>query len=433
MQTDFSKGRAILAAVNCPHTAQTGDIPRNSHASRTPDELKALAEACLMEVVCIHVQNLPHPDTATYVGSGKVEEIKESLALYEADTVIFEDTLSPVQMRNLSRALEAVILDRTSLILRIFEIRAKTSQAKLQVELAHCQYMLPRLAGMRSNLSRQGGTSGSLSSRGAGEKKLELDRRHLENRITELKRELAAIEKTTLTQRKKRSRSGLPKVALVGYTNAGKSTLLNGLVSRYGQDKQKTVTARDMLFATLETQVRQIRPPEGIPFLLSDTVGFIDKLPHTLVRAFRSTLAEACEADLLLHVIDFSDPDFTDHIRVTKETLTELSASHIPVLYIYNKADLTKEGFLPRQIDNRIYMSALNPEHLLFLLDALRHILQKDHIEADFLIPFTEGGLISYFSKKARILSTEYKEEGTLIRVSGPSRILSQYPQYRLP
>ena len=235
-------------------------------------------------------------------------------------------------------------MDRTALILEIFSDRAKTREAKLQVELARLQYLLPRLAGMGTALSRQGGGSGSRSNKGAGEKKLELDRRHIEHRITECKRELEVVKKNRITQRKSRKNSAIPQVSLVGYTNAGKSTIMNQLLSFYGNleiahNEHKLVLQKDMLFATLETTIRKITPPNKSPFYLSDTVGFIDKLPHNLVDAFRSTLEEACEADLLLQVVDVSDPYYKDQMRVTNETLAELGAGHIPQIIVYNKAD----------------------------------------------------------------------------------------------
>ena len=225
IENESRQERAILVGVN---------LNNDSTFDHSMKELKELARACQIEVVCIHSQNLSTPNTALYIGRGKLLEIQESLALYEADTVIFDNTLSPVQVRNLSQELDAAILDRTALILRIFSVRARTGEAKMQVELAQYQYMLPRLVGLRNNLSRQGGGSGALSNKGSGEKKLELDRRRIEKHITELKHQLSDLERSKETMRKKRKLSSLPQVALVGYTNAGKSTILNQLVSRFG-------------------------------------------------------------------------------------------------------------------------------------------------------------------------------------------------------
>ncbi len=421
IENNTKKDLAILVGVNIDNT------PAFEHSMK---ELQELTKACNMEVACIHTQNLPSPNTALYVGTGKVREIRESLSMYEANTVIFDNALSPIQVRNLSEELNAVILDRTSLILQIFHERAKTAEAKMQVELAQYQYMLPRLVGLHNNLSRQGGGSGSMSNKGAGEKKLELDRRHIEKHISMLKKELADMEQAKKTMRKKRNQSILPKVALAGYTNAGKSTILNKLVTRFSKDESKKVLEKDMLFATLETSVRQIDPPGQKSFLLSDTVGFIDKLPHNLIKAFRSTLQEVQDADLILHVIDFSDPDFTEHIRVTRETLEELSASHIPVLYVYNKADKLDAGAKPKLVDNKLYISARQEEGIDALLLAIDGCLSKEDKEVTLLIPFSEGHIISVLTKDANILSTRYLPEGTLITVRGSAGVIDRYLQY---
>ncbi|MBR3606667.1 MAG: GTPase HflX [Lachnospiraceae bacterium] len=417
----MKKDTAILVGVNLDH---------DPGFDRSMKELSELTKACDMEVVCIHTQNLSAPNTALYVGKGKVEEIKESLIFYEANTVIFDNALSPIQVRNLTQELDAVVLDRTALILQIFDCRAKTAEAKMQVELAKLQYMLPRLVGLHNNLSRQGGGSGSLSNKGAGEKKLELDRRKIEKQISFLKRELADMEQNKEVMRKKRNQSALPKVALVGYTNAGKSTILNQFVSRYSKEEGKQVLEKDMLFATLETSVRQISPSGKKSFLLSDTVGFIDKLPHNLVKAFRSTLQEVKDADLLLHVIDFSDPDFSDHIRVTKDTLEELSASHIPVLYVYNKVDLLDPSAPPKLVDQKLYLSAKSDSGMEALLEAIENLLNQGDKTLTLLIPFSMGQIVSDLTLNARILSTEYTPEGTLIEVQGAPGVLDRYLKY---
>ena len=421
IENEIKKDTAILVGVNLDH---------DPGFDRSMKELAELTKACDMEVVCIHTQNLSAPNTALYVGKGKVEEIKESLIFYEANTVIFDNALSPIQVRNLTQELDAVVLDRTALILQIFDCRAKTAEAKMQVELAKLQYMLPRLVGLHNNLSRQGGGSGSLSNKGAGEKKLELDRRKIEKQISFLKRELADMEQNKEVMRKKRNQSALPKVALVGYTNAGKSTILNQFVSRYSKEEGKQVLEKDMLFATLETSVRQISPSGKKSFLLSDTVGFIDKLPHNLVKAFRSTLQEVKDADLLLHVIDFSDPDFSDHIRITKDTLEELSASHIPVLYVYNKADLLDPSAPPKLVEQKLYLSAKSDSGIEALLQAIENLLNQGDKTLTLLIPFSMGQIVSDLTLNARILSTEYTPEGTLIEVQGAPGVLDRYLKY---
>ena len=244
-------------------------------------ELASLAEACNMEVVGTVVQNLPTINKGLYIGTGKVEEVHEEAGVLGATTVIFDNALSPMQLRNLQQEIGVNVMDRTGLILDIFSERAKTREAKMQVEIAKLQYMLPRLAGLRTSLGRQGGGSG-LSNKGAGEKKIELDRRRIEHRMSELRKELETILQERETQRKQRMQSGIPRVALVGYTNAGKSTLLNVMIDTYVGDESKKVLEKDMLFATLDTTVRKITPKNHKPFLLSDTVGFINQLPHNL-------------------------------------------------------------------------------------------------------------------------------------------------------
>lgn len=423
IENEYRQERGILVGINL-NNDPTFDLSMK--------ELKELARACHIEVVCIHSQKLSSPNSALCIGSGKLQEIKEDIVLFEATTVIFDNTLSPVQVRNLSRELNAVILDRTSLILRIFEERAKTGEAKMQVELAKYQYMLPRLVGLRDNLSRQGGASGALSNKGAGEKKLELDRRRIEKHINELKQQLAQLELNKATMRKKRSLSSLSQVALVGYTNAGKSTILNALVSRFSQDESKLVLEKDMLFATLETKVRQIAPPGRKPFLLSDTVGFIDKLPHQLIKAFRSTLQEVREADLLLHVVDYSDPDMTEHLRVTQETLQELSAAHIPTLYIYNKIDKAEAPAVSRQTGNRLYISAKSEKGVVALLNAIEEALSASDKEVTLLLPFSQGHILSLLAREAQILSTEYTPKGTLLTVRGSAAVIDRHLCYQI-
>ncbi len=318
--------------------------PKSQNFDLAMDEMVCLVKACDMEPVGRVEQNMESVNTATYIGAGKVQEVREMAKALEADMVVFDNGLSPIQLRNLSEELGCAVMDRTTLILEIFSVRAKTREAKLQVEVARLQYMLPRLVGLHDALSRQGGASGAMSNKGAGEKKLELDRRRLEQRLTTMRRELENIAEERKTQRKKRAESGIPRVALVGYTNAGKSTIMNAMLAAYVADEQKMVFEEDMLFATLDTTVRRIAPTDRNAFLLSDTVGFISNLPHNLVKAFRSTLEEVLEADLLVQVIDYSDENYMEHIRVTENTLKELGAEKIPMIYAYNKADLCGMG-----------------------------------------------------------------------------------------
>lgn len=360
------KEKVLLVGVE---TAETEDFERSM------EELADLAQACEMQVAGILTQKMSVINKSLYIGTGKVKEVKEYAGQVQAEAVIFDNTLSPSQVRNLNEELELPILDRTGLILDIFAKRAKTREAVLQVETARLKYLLPRLVGMRDALSRQGGGSGSMSNKGAGEKKLELDRRKIEHRITELKKELAQVEKQRQTQRKRRGSSGIPQVALVGYTNAGKSTIMNRMVDLYKRDEQKRVLEKDMLFATLETYVRKIELPDRKSFFLADTVGFIHKLPHDLVDAFRSTLEEVKNADLLIQVVDFSDEGFKHQMEVTEQTLRDLGAGDIPMITVYNKADLKGLLPLPQTGTDKIYMAAGKGIGIRELADMIRERL----------------------------------------------------------
>lgn len=364
----IEKERALLLGIN---------LHDGEDFERSMQELQYLAEACEMEPVGSIVQNLSKPYQALYMGKGKLLEVKEYLEEASVDVLIFDRSLTPTQLRNLQNLLDCPILDRTTLILEIFAVRAKTREAKLQVESARLQYVLPRLVGMHKALSRQGGGSG-LANKGAGEKKLELDRRRIEKRISELGKELKKIERERMTQQKRRQRSAVPRVALVGYTNAGKSTLMNSMLDKYTRDASKKVLEKDMLFATLDTTVRRIQTSPGREFLLSDTVGFIDQLPAGLVKAFRSTLEEAREADLLLHVLDYSDEAVLEQRKVTEATLKELGAGDIPVIYVYNKADqCLDQKMLPMIKGDRIYLSAKTGDGIPELTEMIYQALVK--------------------------------------------------------
>lgn len=401
------------------------------------EELDALAQACDMEVVGIAEQTLPEVHKAYYIGTGKVDEVKEMAMDCGADVIIFDNSLSPMQLRNLQERLEKPVLDRSTLILDIFAGRARSREAKLQVEVARLQYMLPRLVGLHAALGRQGGGTGSLSNKGAGEKKLELDRRVLERRLTQLRRELKEVGEERQTQRKRRAGSGMPRVALVGYTNAGKSTLLNAMLDLYGSDEtdveEKKVMEKDMLFATLDTTVRKIAPDNHHAFLLSDTVGFIHKLPHNLVEAFHSTLEEAKEASLLLQIVDYSDPHYKEQIAVTNQTLRELGADGIPMIYVYNKADLVSPdkipgmagaepeqvtAALPQVTENSIYLSAKERIGMEELIGLIEKKLAGGYLECTLLIPYTDGRVVSYLNENGVVSRTEYLEEGVKMWVN---------------
>ena len=296
----------------------------------------------------------------------------------------------------------------------------------MQVEVARLEYMLPRLVGMRTNLGRQGAGAG-LSNKGAVEKKLELDRRRIESKLTELKKELEELSKDREVQRKRREESDIPLVSLVGYTNAGKSSLMNYMIDRFVKDDEKRVIEKDMLFATLETSVRKIELEDNRKFLLSDTVGFISDLPHDLVKAFRSTLEEIKNADLLLEVIDYSDPNFYDHIQVTKQTLEKLGVIDIPIIYVYNKSELMLDK-LPLIDENEIYLSIKQKRGMNELIDMIVDRLFKNYKRCNMLIPFSEGSVLSYLMDNANVLNTEYTENGTLIDIECR---LSQYNKYK--
>ncbi|MCM3357558.1 MULTISPECIES: GTPase HflX [unclassified Psychrobacillus] len=400
--------RAIVVAVK---------LQKDEHFEYELEELINLAAALDVEVVGEITQNLERVTSSHYVGTGKVEEIKNLFDATDANLVIFNDELSPSQIRNLERDLECKVIDRTMLILDIFARRAKSNEAQMQVELAQLQYMLPRLVGLRASLGRQGGsTGGGVSNRGAGETKLELDRRKIEDQIAKLKRELELVKDQRETQRKQRKKNNIPVVSLVGYTNAGKSTIMNQLLQKIGQEQSKQVFEKDMLFATLETSVRQIKLPDQKEFLLTDTVGFVSKLPHHLVKAFRSTLEEARDANLLLHVVDVSNDEHRYMMDVTNETLLEVGVKDVPTIFVYNKSDLA-DMMYPHVAGSNIWISAKDGKGLDELLDIIKKYIFSDYVQCDLLIPFDRGDIVSYLNEKATVKSTSYEEEGTLVHV----------------
>lgn len=413
------KERALLVGVN---------INDDEYFFKEVNELRELAKACNMEPVELVVQNLSSINSAFYVGVGKLDEIKDKIKELDIDIVIFNNELTPSQLKNIEQKLDIAVLDKTALILEIFNIRAKTKEAKLQVEVARLKYMLPRLVGLHKALGRQGGGSG-LSNKGSGEKKIELDRRIIEARISKLNKELEQISKTRETQSKQREKSSIPLVSMVGYTNAGKSTLLNDFVELSGEDEDKKVFEEDMLFATLETSVRKIKLKDNKEFLLSDTVGFIKSLPHELIKAFRSTLEEVKHADLLLHVIDFSDDDYEENIRVTENTLKIIGAQDIPVIYVYNKSELKKEKF-PVVSDNSIYISAKNKIGIYELLELINKSIFKGYKSCCMLIPYDKGNILSFFNEMYNIKNTDYLEEGTKIEFDCSLKDYDKYKEY---
>jgi GTP-binding protein HflX len=410
--------RALLVGV---------DLNNDEDFEKSMDELENLTEACGYEVAGRIGQNLKTVSNAYYIGAGKVEETAAMVKATEADVVIFDNELTPTQHRNLEKALGCRVLDRTQLILEIFAQRARTKEAMLQVEVARLQYMLPRLGGRGEFMDRQGGGGVGTVVRGGGEKKIVLDRRRIEQNIAALRRELEDISKDRQAQRKRRSESGLPRVALVGYTNAGKSTVMNALVEFSLKPENKKVFEKDMLFATLETSVRRIELPDNRAFLLSDTVGFVSKLPHELVKAFRSTLEEVKEADLLLHVVDASDPEAERQIRVTEDTLRQIGAGDIPVVYVFNKADLTGMSF-PLVKDNIIYISAKERTGVGELAELIRRHAFKSHVDCRMFFPYEYGNVVSYLRENAYVKDIRYENGGTLLVLECSE---SDYRRYR--
>lgn len=377
-------------------------------------ELKNLAEACNKTVAGQIVQRMDYPNKALYVGPGKVDEISAFCEENGIQEIIFDKDLSPAQLRNLQKSLNLPILDRSLLILEIFALRARSKEARLQVEVARLQYMLPRLVGLHSELGRQGGASGSLSNKGSGEKKIELDRRRIEHRITQLRHELKDVEKNRETQRKRRLSSEILQVSLVGYTNAGKSTIMNRLIDRSNNKEEKKVFEKNMLFATLDTNVRLMDFNDKMPFYLTDTVGFVQNLPHGLVEAFHSTLEEVKYADLLVQVVDISDENYKEQMATTLETLKEIDAADIPMLTVYNKADGSELEY-PFENGDSLRISALDSECISLLIKFIQKNLYKKQQQVIMLFPYTQGREMSYFIENANITNQEFKEEGVLV------------------
>lgn len=426
MEEDYmmeQKEKAILVGVQL----KTQDEYEFQYSIK---ELGELAAACNVEVVGEITQKLDRINNSHYIGKGKIQEVVALKEMLDAETVIFDDELSPSQIRNLEADLDCKVIDRTILILDIFAQRAKTREAQLQVEVAKLQYMLPRLVGLRASLGRQGGGGGAgLKNRGAGETKLELDRRKIEEKITALSKDLSILVAQRDVQRRQRKKNEVPVVSLVGYTNAGKSTIMNGMLEIFNQSAHKNVFEKDMLFATLETSIRNIEQSDQKSFLLTDTVGFVKKLPHHLVKAFRSTLEEAADADLLIHVVDISNPHFRQLIDTTNETLKGIGIEGIPTIIAYNKADLAELEF-PRVEDDKVFLSAKQKIGIQELNEEIRKHIFKDYVVCDLLIPFEKGQLISYFNEHAHVLQTTYENEGTIIKVECKKSDFDKYQEY---
>lgn len=405
----FNENNEVIR--NEEYTAILAGIQLREDISYSMEELAGLAEADGVAVAGQMIQSLEWPNTATLIGKGKVEELAELCRNMEADMVIFNDELSGVQLRNLEEALEVRVIDRTILILDIFADRAVSREGKLQVELAQLQYRMPRLTGFGRSLSRLGGGIGT---RGPGEKKLETDRRHIAGRIDDIKAELARIGKTRQVQRSGREKSQIPVVALMGYTNSGKSAIMNRLL-QLSEREDKTVSSQNMLFATLDTQHRKITLEQGSEFILIDTVGFVSRLPHSLVEAFKSTLEEVRYADLLIHVVDSSYENRDFYMEVTNKVIEQIGAGDKDQIVAYNKMDIAKSVPLDVSGHEAVYLSAKTGENINVLVEKIREKIFGGRVEMTLLIPYQRGDITSYLCENAQIFSMEYEEEGTLL------------------
>ena len=401
---------AILAGLSSPRLDDNAD-------SETMAELEALVETAGGEAAASVLQNRAAPDPRTFIGEGKVAEIKELVRTQEATMVIFYIDLSPSQLRVLTEELGVQVLDRSALILDIFAQRARTREGRLQVELAQYQYLLPRLTGMWTHLERQAGTSGKgpIGSKGPGETQLETDRRHIHRKIDKLKDELEEVRRIRGTQRQRRMKNEIPVVAIVGYTNAGKSTLLNALTGA-------GIPANNRLFDTLDTTSRLLTVSDTLDVVISDTVGFIRKLPHQLVDAFKATLEELEYADLLLHVIDVSNPSWQEQARVVDKLIGELGAEQTPCLRVYNKSDLFWGDDRPRGED-AVSISAKTGEGLPALLEAIDRALDKGTRRVVLHLPYDKGGLLDLLYREAKVERVEYAGTIDVTAVCNPKAV----------
>ena len=386
-------------------------------------ELVNLCEANNLNKVYKVRQKLDKPKVGYFVGVGKLDEIKMIASSYDIELVIFNDELTPSQLRNIENYLNLEVIDRSMLILNIFADRARTNESMIEVSLAQYKYMLPRLVGLSSSLSRQGG---GFNAKGPGETKLELDRRKIEKRIHKLEADLKQINISRQNRIKKRSDK---TVALVGYTNSGKSKLMNALIEMY-QDNKKKVFSKDMLFATLTTSNRKITFPDNQSFILTDTVGFVSKLPHHLVNSFKSTLQEITESDLILHIIDCANPNFKLQIDVTNKVLEELGCKDIPILYVYNKCDLLDEQFFPEE-ENSIMISAKTGFNLKLLASTIKSMILNEVTTLDLYIPYNRADLINKLKENENIIKVEYLDTCINCLATIKNKNLHFYEEYK--
>ena len=413
-ETEIKKERAVLAGLSA---ASMDARERSTEVSM--EELAALVETAGGETAAMLLQQRPTPDPRCFLGDGKVRELRELIERNDCDLAVFDNELSPSQMRVLGEELGVKVLDRSGLILDIFAQRARTREGQLQVELAQYRYLLPRLTGMWSHLVRQTASGGSspIGTRGPGETQLESDRRHIRRKIQKLEEELSEVRKVRATQRRRREKNAMPMVCLVGYTNAGKSTLLNCLT---GAD----IPANDRLFDTLDTTTRRLRLDETTEVLLSDTVGFIRKLPTHLIEAFKATLEELRYADVLLHVIDLSNPEWETQAQIVDELIVELGAESTPRLYVYNKCDRYL-GILPHGEDT-VCISARTGEGTDVLVKKLAALLDRGRQELTLRIPYARAGLLDMLQREAVVKKSEYTEDGIVVEAVVPNALLGR-------
>lgn len=381
------------------------------------EELRQLALTAGAEVIESLACRLDRVNPGTYINKGKVQEIEVIISQTQANLVIFDEELSPRQTRNLEEIFKVRTIDRRALILDIFAQRANTKEGQLQVELAQCMYLLPRLSGMWTHLERQ---AGGIGLRGPGETQLELDRRILKEKMRRLRQDLERVKNTRHLQRDKRKRSAVAQVVLVGYTNSGKSTIFNKLT-------EGDVLAEDKLFATLDPTTRKLNLPNHREVILTDSVGFIRKLPHELVEAFKATLEEVQNADLLLHVIDCADPLWESHKRATEQVLTELDCLHKPILEVYNKIDKLALPFSLAQSPRRLFVSGLTGEHLDKLVEKIQEFLSGDHLRVRLMLPQGRGDLLALVHREGRIIQEDYQPEFVEMTVDLPAKRVEQW------
>ncbi len=384
------------------------------------DELEELAETAGAEVVGRMSQKRDKPDSGTFLGSGRLEELGDFCKNNEVDLVIADSELAPAQLRNIEKATDVRVIDRTTLILDIFAERARSNEGKLQVELAQLRYSLPRLMGQGTKLSRLGGGIGT---RGPGETKLESDRRHIRRRIKALEDEFDALEKRRSLARARREKDGVETVVIVGYTNAGKSTLMNTLT-------EAGVLAQDKLFATLDPTSRALVLPDGRRVMLIDTVGFIRRLPHHLVEAFKSTLEEAVCAKVILNVCDASDPECAEHLKVTNDLLEELGCSGKPIIPVFNKCDLPQADEAAMRLPGAVNISALEGKGLDELLDAVAKALPPTRAKAKLLIPYFDGAAAAALRKDGVITVEDYRADGLYLELTADVSLIDRYQDY---